>query len=123
MTDAKYGLTPMTQGFRCAGTSEFAALSAKPSRSQITHLNRSIQQVYPSLTWDSMETWMGYRPTLTDSLPMIGRTRSAPNVIFAFGGQHLGLTMGPKLGQIIRDIVLDRPQNINLRPYRVDRFD
>lgn len=123
VTDAKYGLTPMANGLRCAGTSEFAALSAKPSLSQITHLEKSIRQVYPNLTWDTLETWMGYRPTLPDSLPMIGRARSAPNVIFAFGGQHLGITMGPKLGQIVRDIVLDVSPNINLSPYMIDRFD
>jgi D-amino-acid dehydrogenase len=70
-----------------------------------------------------METWMGNRPTTVDSLPMIGRTKAAPNVVYAFGGQHLGITMGPKVAQIVRDIVLDKPTNINLLPYRVDRFD
>jgi D-amino-acid dehydrogenase len=54
---------------------------------------------------------------------MLGRTKSAPNVIYAFGGQHLGLTMGPKVGQIIRDIALDKPTNIDLSPYAADRFD
>ncbi|MFK5998931.1 MAG: FAD-binding oxidoreductase [Rhodobacterales bacterium] len=123
VTDNKFGLTPMNAGLRCAGTSEFAPLDAAPSKSPIKLLQKSVRQVYPDLTWDSVETWMGHRPTTIDSLPMLGRTKAAPNVIYAFGGQHLGLTMGPKVAQIIRDIVLDTPTNINLAPYAVDRFD
>ncbi|KAB7615466.1 FAD-binding oxidoreductase [Amylibacter sp. SFDW26] len=123
VTDAKYGLTPMADGLRCAGTTEFAPLDTAASKSPIDYLERSIKQVYPDLTWDGKGTWMGSRPTLADSLPMFGRTKSAPNVIYAFGGQHLGITMGPKVGQIIRDIALDKPTNIDLSPYAVDRFD
>lgn len=121
--DIKCGLTPMLKGLRCAGTTEFAKLDAKASPAPINYLKKNIRQVYPDLTWEEEETWMGNRPTIADSLPMIGRTKSAPNVIYAFGGQHLGLTMGPKVAQIVRDIVLDTPTNINLKPYAVDRFD
>ncbi len=123
VTDAKFGLTPMTHGLRCAGTTEFAPLDSEPSTSPLHYLENSIKRVYPDLTWLSKETWMGSRPTIADSLPMFGRTKSAPNVIYAFGGQHLGITMGPKVGQIIRDIVLDKSVNIDLTPYAVDRFD
>jgi len=122
ITDNKFGLTPMLGGLRCAGTTEFAPLDAEPSNSPIKLLEKSVKQVYPDLTWESTETWMGHRPTTVDSLPMLGRTKSAPNVIYAFGGQHLGLTMGPKVAQIIRDIVMDKPTNIDLSPYAVDRF-
>jgi len=122
ITDNKFGLAPMLGGLRCAGTTEFAPLDAEPSNSPIQLLEESVKQVYPDLTWESAETWMGHRPTTVDSLPMLGRTKSAPNVIYAFGGQHLGLTMGPKVAQIIRDIVLDKPTNIDLSLYAVDRF-
>jgi D-amino-acid dehydrogenase len=121
--DDKYGITAMDNGLRCAGTTEFAPLDADPSKSPIAFIENSIKRVYPDLTWDSIETWMGHRPTTVDSLPMLGRTKSAPNLIYAFGGQHLGITMGPKVAQIIRDIVLDRPANFDLLPYAVDRFD
>jgi len=121
--DIKCGLTPMLKGLRCAGTTEFARLDSAPSKSATDYLEKSVKQIYPDLTWDSMETWMGNRPTTVDSLPMIGRTKSAPNVIYAFGGQHLGLTMGPKVAQIVRNIVMDNQTNIDLSPYAVDRFD
>jgi D-amino-acid dehydrogenase len=121
--DIKCGLTPMLKGLRCAGTTEFAKLDAAPSKSPISYLQKSVHQVYPDLTWEGTDIWMGNRPTTVDSLPMIGRTKSAPNVIYAFGGQHLGLTMGPKVACIVRDIVLDKSTNIDLSPYAVNRFD
>jgi len=121
--DIRCGLTPMLNGLRCAGTTEFARLDSAPSQSATDYLEKNVKQIYPDLTWDGIETWMGNRPTTVDSLPMIGRTKSAPNVIYAFGGQHLGITMGPKVAQIVRNIVLDKPTNIDLSPYAVDRFD
>ncbi len=120
--DIRCGLTPMLKGLRCAGTTEFAPLDSTPSKSPTAYLEKNVKQIYPDLTWEDTKTWMGNRPTTVDSLPMIGRTKSAPNVIYAFGGQHLGLTMGPKVAQIIRDIVLDTPTNIDLSPYAVNRF-
>ena len=60
---------------------------------------------------------------LPDSLPMIGRSPKDASIVFAFGSQHLGLTMGPKIGQIVRDIVLDKPSNIKIDAYSPSRFD
>ncbi len=121
--DIRCGLTPMLKGLRCAGTTEFAKLDSAPSKKPTSYLQKSVHKVYPDLTWEDTDIWMGNRPTTADSLPMLGRTKSAPNVIYAFGGQHLGLTMGPKVGQIIRDIVLDKSTNIDLSPYAAGRFD
>ena len=54
---------------------------------------------------------------------MIGRSPKDTSIVFAFGSQHLGLTMGPKIGQIVRDIVLDKPSNIKIDAYSPSRFD
>ena len=65
---------------------------------------------------------MGHRPTLSDSLPMIGRSKDNPHIICAFGGQHVGLTMSLKVGNIIADIGTDRHLNYDLGPFSPDRF-
>jgi D-amino-acid dehydrogenase len=65
---------------------------------------------------------MGRRPTTADSLPLLGAAPEAPGIVFAFGGQHLGLTMGPRLGRMAAAVAAGRPQNLDLAPYRVDRF-
>ena len=123
ITDKKFGLTPMDGFLRCAGQSEFAPLEMPPNPKAIKNLRKFLFRFYPKLEYESETIWQGTRPTLPDSLPMIGRSSKNTSVIFAFGGQHLGLTMGPKIGKMVRDIIFERQSNINMKPYSSDRFD
>ncbi|TIV84327.1 MAG: FAD-dependent oxidoreductase, partial [Mesorhizobium sp.] len=65
--------------------------------------------------------WMGYRPSLPDSLPVIGRAR-APNIFYAFGHGHLGLTQAAATGRLIRDLVLGQTPPVDLAPFGPQRF-
>ena len=123
ITDKKFGLTPMDGFLRCAGQSEFAPLKMPPNPKAIRNLRKFLFRFYPKLEYESETIWQGTRPTLPDSLPMIGRSSKNTSVVFAFGGQHLGLTMGPKVGKMVRDIIFERQSNINMKPYSSDRFD
>ena len=122
ITDKKFGLTPMDCFLRCAGQSEFAPLEMPPNPKAIKNLRKFLFRLYPKLAYETETIWQGTRPTLPDSLPVIGRSSKNPSVIFAFGGQHLGLTMGPKIGKMVRDIIFERQSNINMKPYSSDRF-
>jgi len=122
ITDKKFGLTPMDGFLRCAGQSEFAPLEMPPNPKAIKNLRKFLFRLYPKLAYETETIWQGTRPTLPDSLPVIGRSSKNPSVIFAFGGQHLGLTMGPKIGKMVRDIIFERQSNINMKPYSSDRF-
>ena len=65
--------------------------------------------------------WMGFRPTLPDSLPVIGESRKCKNVYYAFGHQHLGLSLAAVTGKVIQSLIENQPTNINidsLSPYR-----
>ena len=123
ITDKKFGLTPMDGFLRCAGQSEFAPLEMPPNPKAIKNLRKFLFRLYPKLEYETETIWQGTRPTLPDSLPVIGRSSKNTSVIFAFGGQHLGLTMGPKIGKMVRDIIFERQSNINMKPYSSDRFD
>lgn len=48
--------------------------------------------------------WLGARPTLPDYLPAIGRSKVARNLLYAFGHQHLGLTLAPATADIVADM-------------------
>ena len=122
ITDKKFGLTPMDGFLRCAGQSEFAPLEMPPNPKAIKNLRKFLFRLYPKLEYETETIWQGTRPTLPDSLPVIGRSSKNPSVIFAFGGQHLGLTMGPKIGKMVRDIIFERQSNVNMKPYSSDRF-
>ena len=123
VADAKTSVTPMADGLRFAGTVEVAPVNAPPSRAPVQALRRTVRRVFPRLSWQSETTWMGQRPSTVDSLPLIGPLPDAPAVLFAFGSQHVGMTMGPRMGRLIADLVAMRRPNIDLHPYRVDRFN
>ncbi|MBT3789017.1 MAG: FAD-binding oxidoreductase [Alphaproteobacteria bacterium] len=120
--DAKFLATPMSVGLRLAGTVEFAGLDAAPNYKRARNLIKHGQRMFPGLQTDEFSEWMGRRPTLPDSLPVVGRSPKHDNIFFAFGHQHIGLTAGPETGRIIADLVADRRSNIDLTPYRADRF-
>jgi D-amino-acid dehydrogenase len=118
----KFAATPMETGIRFAGTSEWAGLAAKPNGARAEALLRHARRMLPGIRVDDVSQWMGPRPTLPDSLPVIGPSPRFPTVLFAFGHQHVGLTTAPKTGQLIADLVAGRRPNLDLRPFRIDRF-
>jgi D-amino-acid dehydrogenase len=76
----------------------------------------------PALRTEGGEQWMGFRPSLPDSLPVIGRARRHPDIFYAFGHGHLGLTQSAATARLIRDLVGGRTPAIDLAPYRPGRF-
>jgi D-amino-acid dehydrogenase len=65
---------------------------------------------------------MGYRPSMPDSIPVIGPSPRHHNAIFAFGHGHIGLSLGARTGALVADLLSGRDPGLDLRPYRVDRF-
>ncbi|MEC8796533.1 MAG: FAD-binding oxidoreductase, partial [Pseudomonadota bacterium] len=66
--------------------------------------------------------WMGYRPSLPDSLPVIGRAAHAPDVIYAFGHGHLGLTQSSGTGDLVAALINQSGPQFDLKPFRANRF-
>ena len=114
--------TPMSMGLRFAGLVEFGGLDTPPDYARAETFLKHAKTLFPDVQTKDYTTWMGYRPTLPDCLPVIGASPNFSNVYFAFGHQHLGLTMGPKTGKIIADLMQGKKPNIDLSPFRVDRF-
>jgi D-amino-acid dehydrogenase len=65
---------------------------------------------------------MGPRPSLPDSKPVIGRSPRFPNVFFAFGHDHIGLSLAGITGKLIGELAAGRPPSVDLTPFRPDRF-
>ncbi len=117
-------MVPLDVGLRLAGTDEFAGTDAPPNWKRATNLWTVFKRVLPGLRPidESVSKWMGCRPGMPDSLPVIGPSPVLRNVWYAFGHGHLGMTWGPTTGRLISELVAGRPSNIDLSPYRVDRF-
>ncbi len=117
-----YVITPLSTGIRVGGAVEFAGLDRVPDYRRSEILLKKAGNVLPGLRTGGGAQWMGFRPSLPDSLPVIGRAPQAPRVVYAFGHGHLGLTQSAATARLVRDLVLDRPAALDLTPYRAGRF-
>jgi D-amino-acid dehydrogenase len=100
---------------------EYASVDAPPNYRRIRALLPQVALSVRDLDITERSIWMGRRPTLPNSVPMIGRSPRHANAFFAFGHSHLGLTMGPVTGRIIADLMANRDPGIDMTPYRVNR--
>ena len=119
--DAGFYMTPMYQGLRAAGTVELGGLNAPPNPERLSYIERRVRQALPDAGPVS-DTWLGFRPTLPDSLPVIGRSKHNPNLILAFGHHHLGLTLGGITGKLVSEIAAGAIPSLDVTPFRPDRF-
>jgi D-amino-acid dehydrogenase len=114
--------TPMDRGLRFAGTDELAAIDAPPNYGRARAILDRARAMFPGLNTRDVTEWMGQRPSLPDSLPVVGRVPGHPRVLLAFGHHHVGLTGGPVTGRWIADIVTDTQHNVDLSAFAPERF-
>jgi D-amino-acid dehydrogenase len=122
VSDAKVFVTPMEMGVRVAGQAEFAGIYAEPDHRRAQVLEIHMKRMFPQVRTADSTRWMGRRPAMPDSLPVIGASVKQKNVYYAFGHGHLGLCGGAPTARIIADLVAGRRPAIDLSPFRVDRF-
>ena len=122
VSDAKVFVTPMEMGVRVAGQAEFAGIYADPNYQRADVLETHMKRMFPQVHTGDSTRWMGRRPAMPDSLPVIGPSVKQKNVYYAFGHGHLGLCGGAPTGRLIADLVGSRRPAIDLTPFRVDRF-
>jgi glycine/D-amino acid oxidase-like deaminating enzyme len=119
--DLGFYLTPMPGRLRVAGTVELGGLAAPVNPSRIALLERGARKLFPNLGPVSGQ-WLGFRPSLPDSLPVIGRSRHCENVIHAFGHGHLGMTLAGITSQAVAGLIERRNDAPDLSAFGPDRF-
>ncbi|WP_141676619.1 NAD(P)/FAD-dependent oxidoreductase [Pseudomonas bananamidigenes] len=125
--ERKFIMTPMSEGLRLAGTVEFAGLDAPPTMARAWQLHRLSKGLFRNeLNIEAATSWMGFRPSLPDSLPVIDRVCDG-KVLLAFGHQHLGLTQAAvtaeMVGGMVSTVAMARTHALPSKaPYRLSRF-
>ncbi len=115
-------VNPMRMGLRLAGSVEFAGLKAAPDYRRAEVLLDRGREMFPHLDTSRTTQWMGHRPCLPDSLPVIGRAPRAENALFAFGHGHVGMCGAASTGREIANLVAGRAPGIDLSPFAPTRF-
>jgi D-amino-acid dehydrogenase len=122
----KFVATPMENGLRLAGTVEFAGLQAPPDWRRTDRLQTLGRLLFPALQASYPEArlsrWMGFRPSMPDSLPVIGPARRSKDVVYAFGHGHVGLAAAARTGKLVAELVAGHRPHIDIAPFSAQRF-
>ena len=127
-------VTPMSGGVRSAGLVELGGLNAGPVASRFEQLDAETRALFSfrstknedSFAWlgarDGEKDWLGFRPTLPDALPVLGPSSRVPGVLYAFGHQHIGWTLGGITGRVVADLATGKTPEVDLAPFSARRF-
>jgi len=115
-------VTPTAGGIRVGGTVEMAGLDAPADYRRAKVLVKRAKEALPDLRVDDASEWMGHRPALPDTVPVIGPSAKHRGIFYATGHGHLGLTYAATTARLIGDLVMGVEPPIDLKPYRVNRF-
>lgn len=115
-------ITPLSTGIRVGGAVELGGLKLPPNFARSANMLQKAKRMLPGLQTGGGTQWMGYRPSLPDSLPVIGRAKASSRVVYAFGHGHLGLTQSAATGCLVAQLLTGQTPSIPLEPFRPDRF-
>jgi D-amino-acid dehydrogenase len=114
--------SPLQLGLRVAGSVEFAGLDAPPNEARAQLLLGDLRAVFPQVRTEGAKTWMGHRPCLPDSLPVMGPVKAWDGLWCAFGHGHLGLTGSAPTGALLASAMAGESPNFDFAPFGVERF-
>lgn len=122
--ERKFVMSPLASGLRVVGITEIGGLRLPEFTRRFNVLRHHSRQLLPRLNNSALKVseWMGHRPTLADSLPVIDQHPRHPRLLFAFGNQHLGLTQAAISAELVISLLRQVEPEFDVKPYRVDRF-
>ena len=120
--DHGFVVTKVGDGIRVGGAVELGGLHLPPDYRRAKVLLDKARAFMSGLNAEGGTQWMGFRPSMPDSLPVIGRSRASDRVVHAFGHGHLGLTQSAGTAELVADLVTGQTPELDLTPYRSDRF-
>lgn len=112
----------LSTGIRVGGAVELGGLTLPPNYKRSEAMLRKAKAFLPHLKTEGGRQWMGFRPSLPDSLPAIGRSRVSSQIVYAFGHGHLGLTQSAGTARIVADLLTDQTPPVDLTPFSPQRF-
>jgi D-amino-acid dehydrogenase len=121
--ERKFVATPLSCGLRIGAAAEFGGLHAAANFKRSRILTELASGYLPGLRTEGGTVWAGHRPATPDSRPVIGRSTRQPNVLYAFGHGHLGLTQAATTRRLVSDLIFRKSPPVDMAPDDVSRFN
>lgn len=115
-------ISRLSTGIRVGGAVELGGLKRAPDFRRADVMLRKAKGFLPGLKTENGSQWMGFRPSLPDTLPVIGPSRRSHRVIHAFGHGHLGLTQSAGTARIVADLISGQRPALEIAPFSAQRF-
>lgn len=115
-------VTPTAGGIRVGGTVEMAGLAAAPDYRRAKVTVRRAREALPNLRCEDFTEWMGHRPALPDTVPILSASARTKGLFYATGHGHLGLTYAATTARLMGELITGGTPSVDLHPYRVNRF-
>ncbi|MGP9806195.1 NAD(P)/FAD-dependent oxidoreductase [Paracoccus sp. NSM] len=115
-------VTPTAGGIRVGGTVEMAGLDAPPDYRRAKITVKRASEALPKLRCADATEWMGHRPALPDTVPVMSASARVPGVYYATGHGHLGVTYAATTARLMADLITGATPPVDMRPYRINRF-
>jgi len=115
-------VTRLSTGIRVGGAVELGGLKLPPNFRRSEAMLKKAQIFLPGFKSEGGVQWMGFRPSLPDSLPAIGRARATGRVIYAFGHGHLGLTQSAGTARLVAELLTGQRPAIDIQSFSPQRF-
>ena len=120
--DGGFAIAPMQQGVRITTGVEIAHRDAPPDYRQVRRSVELARDGHEMKAEIDETPWMGRRPTMVDSLPVIGPAPRHDGLFFNFGHQHIGLSMAPGSALAITAMINGEAPPMDMTPFRATRF-
>jgi len=119
--DVGFYMTPMNDGLRAAGTVELAGLNNPTNPRRLKLIADTVKTLLPQLK-DHDGEWTGFRPSMPDSMPVIGQSSKDADIYYAFGHGHIGVTLSGITGKLISELIDDKPCSVDISAFAAQRF-
>lgn len=114
--------TRLSSGLRIGGWAEYANPNRPPNQNYFKSIARISKQLFPKLNLKNSSYWMGSRPSLPDSVPVISQSSNTNRVFYNCGHGHYGLTHAAVSANILADLINAESESEKYKAYSITRF-
>lgn len=120
--DRGIAATPLAPGLRFGGWTELGGVELPPNPQHWARLRDIAEAILPGLGQAEGRTWMGHRPSMPDTVPVISRSGRLPNVFYATGHGHYGLSLSAKTARMLGELI-GEAADARYAAYSIGRFN